>query len=92
MLLKLTDHKGKERWLNPIYVKSLRARGPSDTEVEISGWTVKLRVRQPADELALAINAAMPDAADFIAAHESEQAAAAARQAASSAATGGAIS
>lgn len=88
MLVRLTDHKGKERWVNPIYVKSLLAKGPGETEVEVSGWTSKMRVRLSADEVALMINAAMPDAADYIAAGESERQAREAAQAAASAVMG----
>lgn len=88
MLVKLTDHKGKERWLNPIYVKSLLAKGPGETEVEVSGWSSKMRIRQNAEDVALAINAAMPDAADYIAAGESERQAREAAQAAASAVMG----
>lgn len=72
MLVKLVDYKGKARWVNPLYVKALTPKGEADTEVEVSGWPIKLRIAVPPDELALTINAAMPDAAAFIAAQESE--------------------
>ena len=76
MLVKVIDHKGKERWINPIYVKSMQAKGADTTEIEMSGWATKLRVKQPADEIAVSINAAMPDAAAYIAAAaEDEQSA-----------------
>ncbi|MEQ8769972.1 MAG: hypothetical protein RIB60_05630 [Phycisphaerales bacterium] len=75
MLVKLIDHKGKERYINPIYIKSMTAKGQLETEIEISGWSSKVRVKQPVDEVALAVNAAMPDAAAYIAAQEDEKAA-----------------
>lgn len=87
MLVRIMDAKGKERWLNPIYVKSLIPKGDS-TDIEISGWSTKLRVKQAADEVALAINAAMPDAAAYIAAQEDERAAQQAQAAASTAVIG----
>jgi len=73
MLVKILDHKGKERWLNPIYVKSLLPKGDDATDIEVSGWATKVRVKQSADEVALAINAAMPDAAAYIAIQEDER-------------------
>ncbi len=75
MLVKLVDHKGKERYINPIYVKALTAKSDTETEIEISGWSSKVRVKQPVDDVALAVNAAMPDAAAYIAAQEDEKAA-----------------
>lgn len=83
MLVKIVDHKGKPRWINPIYIKSLIPKGDDATDIEVSGWATKVRVRQHADEVALAINAAMPDAAAYIAAQEDERA----RQQAQTAAT-----
>lgn len=88
MLVKLEDHKGKVRYINPIFVKSMLAKSETDTEIEISGWATKLRVKQPMDEVALIINAAMPDAAAFIAAEESEREAKEAAAAAASAMIG----
>ena len=60
MLVQLTDHKGKEIWINPIYVKSLRAKAPELTYIEMSGSPMPLRVPQPAADLALTISAHMP--------------------------------
>ncbi|MEL6740069.1 MAG: hypothetical protein AAFP26_05380 [Planctomycetota bacterium] len=76
MLVRFTDHKGKDRYINPIYVKSLGVKNDTETEIEISGWSLKLRVKRPMDEVATMISAAMPDAAAAIAAMESEQQAA----------------
>lgn len=73
MLVKLTDHKGKERYINPLYVKSMAPKGDDETEIEISGWSLKLWVKRPMDEVATMISAAMPDAAAALAALESEQ-------------------
>lgn len=76
MLVRLVDWKGRVRWVNPLYIKALTPKGESDTEVDVSGWPVKLRIPIAPDDLALTINAAMPDAGAFIAAAESERQAA----------------
>lgn len=73
MLVKLTDHKGKDRYINPLYVKSMAPKGDKETEIEISGWSFKLRIAAPMDEVAAYVSAAMPDAAAALAAIESEE-------------------
>lgn len=88
MLVKLEDHKGKVRYINPIFVKTMLAKGEADTEIEISGWSTKLRVKQAMDDVALIINAAMPDAAAYLAAEESERQAKEAAQAAAASVIG----
>ncbi len=75
MLVKLIDHKGKTRYVNPIYIKSVDAKGDGETEISVSGWSSKVRIKKPVDEVALAVNAAMPDAAAYIAAQEDQKAA-----------------
>lgn len=72
MLVKLTDHKGKDVWINPLYVKSLSIKKPGETQVEVSGWSLKMRVRQDIEELALTINAAMPESVSAFVAAEDE--------------------
>lgn len=69
MLVKLTDHKGKPRWINPLYVKMLVGKG-DETEIELSGIGVKLRVRGAPEEVALAIDAATPDLATAVVSSE----------------------
>lgn len=92
MLIKLTDHRGKDRYLNPMYVKGLLSKGSNTTEVEVSGWNSKLKVKMPIDDVAAMLNAGMPDGlftgeAETIAATEGEHADE--HQAAMQAATGG---
>ncbi|MFG0305042.1 MAG: hypothetical protein ACF8Q5_02370 [Phycisphaerales bacterium JB040] len=60
MLVKLVDHKGKPRYVNPMYVKSLEPKGEAQTAVEISGWAMKLRVNMSPDSVAELLNAGMP--------------------------------
>ena len=73
MLVKIVDHKGKERYINAAFVKSITAKGSSEALIEVSGWATKLRVRQSADEVAVTINASMPDASAALAAMEEQQ-------------------
>lgn len=72
MLVKVIDHKGKERYINAAFVKSIAPKG-EQTEIEVSGWAVKIKVDRPADEVALVINAALPSNIDALLATEAEQ-------------------
>lgn len=72
MLVKVIDHKGKERYINAAFVKSIAPKG-EQTEIEISGWAVKIKVDRPAEEVATIINAAMPGNLDALLAADDEQ-------------------
>jgi hypothetical protein len=96
MLVKLTDIKGKDIWVNPIYVKAVTQSKRDVTEVYIAygspwGAVHSVKVRGAPEEVAEAISAAMPismfEAA--AAAGEQEQAQAQAHQAATVVATSG---
>lgn len=73
MLVKVVDHRGKERYVNAAYVKSITPRNDAQTDIEVSGWATKIRVDQPADQVAEIINAALPGALDALLATEAEQ-------------------
>jgi len=80
MLVKFTDVKGKDVWINPLYVKAIAEGKRGVTEIYItygSVWSPQsvLKVDMPAEEAAMHISAAMPDAAEMaaIAATEEEQ-------------------
>lgn len=60
MLIRLTDHKGRDRYVNAGFVKSVHPKSENSCDVEVSGWHVKIRVPRPASEVALEVNAAMP--------------------------------
>lgn len=73
MLVKLTTTKGRDIWINPVYVKGLQQKTAEVTEVYIrwgSGLSVSdvLKVRANAADVAEAISAAMPESAAYIAA------------------------
>ncbi|MAY73542.1 MAG: hypothetical protein CMJ31_02250 [Phycisphaerae bacterium] len=60
MFIKITDKRGRERWVNPLYVKSLTPKaGGSETDIEVSNWGMKFRVGQPPEEIAMELNAAL---------------------------------
>lgn len=94
MLIKLTDIKGQEFWINPIHVKGITRKkdGPSEVHIHLgsSSWGVpinSIKVNAEAQALADLISAAMPSAADMAAAialdeqFQQQQAAARAAQA-----------
>lgn len=73
MLVKVIDHKGKERFINAAFIKSVAAKGDEQTDIEVSGWAVKIRVNQPPDQVAAIVNAALPGNLDALLATEDEQ-------------------
>lgn len=73
MLVKVVDHRGKERYVNAAYIKSITPRNDAQTDIEVSGWTTKVRVDQPADQVADIVNAALPGNLDTLLATEAEQ-------------------
>jgi len=60
MLVKLIDHKGKARYINPMYVKSLEPKGETQTAVEVSGWSMKMKIDMTPDTVAELLNLGMP--------------------------------
>lgn len=73
MLVKVIDHKGKERYINAAFIKSVTAKDELRTDIEVSGWNIKIRVEQPAETVAQTVNAALPSALDALLATEAEQ-------------------
>ncbi len=68
MLVKLTDSKGTDVWINPVHVRLVRRKG-RHTEVFVpfnANWgAVSIKTRQPLDEVADLLNAGMPDLLGF---------------------------
>ncbi|MEA5615410.1 hypothetical protein [Nodularia spumigena] len=73
MLVKVIDHKGKERYINAAFIKSIAPKNETQAEIEVSGWAMKVRVDQTADQVAAVINAALPSNLDALLATEAEQ-------------------
>lgn len=66
MLVKLTDHKGKDFWVNPMYVKAVAAAKGGGAEVYITfgtTWsqTQVIKTEAGPEEVAGWISAAMPE-------------------------------
>jgi len=61
MLVKVIDHKGKEKYINAAFVKAIHPKGDSECEIELSGWHTKIRVKADPARAAEVINGAMPD-------------------------------
>lgn len=59
MLVKLVDHKGEAVWINPIYVRAIKAK-KNLTEVYIvpgsGSATGVIKLEQPLDEVAMQVN------------------------------------
>ena len=78
MLVKLTDTKGKEVWINPLYVKAVQSRGDDGAEVFITFGTTwsqvsSIKVKASAADVATSISAAMPDAMAYMGAIATEE-------------------
>lgn len=73
MLVKVIDHKQKERYINASFVKAIHPKGPESCEIEVSGWG-KMKVDEAPERVAQTINAAMPGNIDALLISEEEQA------------------
>ncbi len=73
MLVKVIDHKGKERYINAAFIKSITPKNETQAEIEVSGWAMKVRVDQHPDQVAAIVNAALPSNLDALLATEAEQ-------------------
>lgn len=73
MLVKVIDHKGKERFVNAAFIKSLTPKGTGQTDIEVSGWATKVRVNQNLEDVAQIVNAALPSNLDALLEAETEQ-------------------
>ena len=75
MLVKVIDKRGKERYINAMYVRAVVPKGPDEADLEFGGMSSKIRVREPAESIALTLNTAMPNSieAALIAAEEQTQ-------------------
>ena len=72
MLVKFQDHKGKDQFINAVYVKAIFPKGPTQCLLEISGRSTKLKISMTAENAAEIINAAMPNSLDAILAAEDQ--------------------
>lgn len=63
MFVQLTDTRGKEHWVNPLYVRYIAPKGVDRCEIYGSFGTfgTPIRVKGSAAEVAALISSAMPD-------------------------------
>lgn len=87
MLIRITDIKGQDSWINPLYVKSVvTKKGTTEVRGSFGGPfnTSVIKTREDAQSLADRVSAAMPDspawgaAASALLSDEQQQQAAAA--------------
>lgn len=77
MLVKLTDTKGRDYWVNPIFVRMIIPKG-DQCEVRLSfnvGMSTSVRINQPAEQFADTVSSALASfgyAAAAMAAMENE--------------------
>ncbi len=81
MLVALTNNKGRVEYINAMYVKSVQPKG-QECLVEVSGRSIKLKIRMQAEQVVELLNSAMPSSIEAMLAVEeqiqADQAAAAA--------------
>jgi hypothetical protein len=73
MIVKIIDHKQKARFVNASFIKAIHEKGPAKCQVEVSGWTTRITVDQPAEAVAEIVSAALPTNIDAILAAEEER-------------------
>ena len=63
MLVRITDIKDKDHWINPLYVKSIRSNRKGQTEIigSISQMGSMIKTNESAESVADRISVAMPD-------------------------------
>lgn len=63
MLVKITDLKDKDHWINPLYVKCIRANRKGQTEIIglMTSMGSHIKTNEPIESVADRISVAMPD-------------------------------
>ncbi len=72
MFVKVIDAKGKERFINAVYVRSILPKGDDKADLELGSMSTKIRVNQSAESIAEVLNAAMPNSIDAFLATEDD--------------------
>ncbi len=73
MLIKVTDSRGRDQYINAVYVKAVHPKGFDQCMIEVSGRSTRIRVRQPVETIVEQINEAMPNSLEAILAAEDQQ-------------------
>lgn len=87
MLVRLTDTKGRDLWINPVHVKFMRQKRSTTEIIMAATWGSApiAKISMPMDEVAALFNAAMPDLGLFVPDDDAAQAQASQAAAASAA-------
>ncbi len=64
MMVKIVDVKGKERFVNAAYVRSVTPKGAEKADIDFGHWSGAVRVKQPAEQVAEILNSALPASFD----------------------------
>lgn len=64
MMVKIVDVKGKERYVNAAYIKSVTPKGSDKADIDFGHWSGAVRVDQPAEQVAEVVNASLPSSFD----------------------------
>ena len=64
MMIKVIDVKGKERYINAAYVRSVTPKGAEKCDIDFGQWSGAVRVNQPAEQVAEVLNTALPASFD----------------------------
>jgi len=64
MMVKIVDTKGKERFINAAYVRSVTPKGAERADIDFGHWSGAIRVEQPAEQVAEILNIALPSSFD----------------------------
>ena len=56
MMIKVIDVKGKERYINAAYVRSVTPKGAEKCDIDFGQWSGAVRVNQPAEQVAEVLN------------------------------------
>jgi hypothetical protein len=70
MFVKVIDTKGKERYINAVYVRSIFPKGVNRADLDFGSLSTRIRVDQSAESVAEVLNSAMPNSIDAILAAE----------------------
>lgn len=64
MMVKIVDTKGRERFINAAYVRSVTPKGEDKADIDFGHWSGAIRVKQPAEQVAEILNASLPSSFD----------------------------
>lgn len=64
MMIKVIDTRGKERFVNAAYIRSVTPKGANRSQIDYGGMGGSIKIDRPAQEVAEVVNAALPSSFD----------------------------